>query len=510
MSQIALVVLIAASGPYACVIGGIFHHVYGNRIGASFSAFGLTTIFLVLSILTAAPYAISATVLLPLVLFLTYLIVVFSFVLYTSSISACAPLFPSEYRGRVVGLCACAYGGSGAVFSAIQAGFLPNQFQTPHMLFVVAAFCFVTGVGVVLSFPKGASYDTKTLFISEEHTPLTSSSENPCDAHISQRLRHAYQLLLACFLGLQLAAFSDVLHMPQGISTMAAIVVVSSLGLIGAIPINSQLRILPESGGNSTTTAHGLEASNSGGVRGEPSFFHVLKDPRYLFILYSAIVYVGGGGIAVLVQLQYVIQAISGGNVAVGGLWNGAKTGVVCRMLVLIFSAGNMGARLIIGAVGDRGNTAVERHIWKYKLLSGSTVFMTLALMLVAYASQLSITLGLALAGMSFGTFFVLEPAFMTSWFGTRTFARNVCAENLLESFGAVIVGNWLPSWGRETFGHWQTAPSLPGQVAETMCLGRSCVTPTFTILAGLSSTVILFSFLIRNRVKREAAIWLY
>lgn len=507
-SQIALVVLLAASGPYACVFGGIIQHVFGNRIGASFSAFGLSVVFLVLSLLTATPYALPATVLLPLVLFLTYLIVVFSFLLYASSISACAPMFPSAYRGRVVGLCACSYGGSGAAFSTVQAAFLPHQFQTPHMLFVAAMFSFATGLGVALFFPKHASYDTKSLFISEEHTPLTSNSENPCDRHVTQRLRRAYQLLLVCFLGLQLAAFTDVLHLSRSLAIVAAIIVVTSLALLGTIPLNSRLRILPECNGTSTTTLHGVEAPSSEG-RAEPSFLQVLKDPRYIFILYAGVFYVGGGGIALLVQLQYVIEAITGGDVVVGGLWNGARPGVVTRMLVLVFSAGNMGARLLIGAVGDRGNTAIERHLWKYKLLMGSTVLMTLAMVSMAFASQLSITLGMIVAGMSFGTYFVVEPTFLTSWFGTGLFLRNVCIENLIESVGAVLVGNWLPHWGRETFGSWK-ATSLQGGISESMCLGRSCVTPTFSIMAGLTSTVVIFSLLLRQRVKREAGIWLY
>lgn len=507
-SQIALVILIGASGPYACVFGGVFHHAYGNRISASFGALGLSAVFLLLAILTSVPHFFSATAILPLVLLLTYLIVVFSFIVYASSISACASIFPPEYRGRVVGLCACAYGGSGGAFSAFQSAFLPKYTQTPLMLLIASAFCCGTGIGTALSFPKYTNHDQNSMYISDEHRTLNPSSTGPYRDHISKRLSRGYKLMLICFLGLQAAAVADVFHLSKVMTAIGAITVVVSLGLLWELPLNSGLRILPETN-TPAGTSGGLEEGSADSDRvGEPSLFDILRDPRYIFILYCAVVFVGGGGITLLVQLPFVLES-QWKTDGYGGVWNGLGSDVVIRTLVLIFSACSMGTRLGIGAAGDRGETAVDRHLWNYRLFLYSIGLMTVALLLVAYTSQISITVGMGLAGMAWGSYFVLEPAFLTTWFGTRSFARNACGENLLQSLAAVILGNRLPDWGRHTFGTWESIQSSRG-FSERICVGRACVMPVFGILSGLCLSAILFGLLLYRHVQRKAATWLF
>lgn len=517
-SQSALLVLFATSGSFLGLVGGLFHDRYGSRIAATASAFCLSIILCLLALFTKYPPKFLGPFLFPVLLTLTIAMVTCTYTMYASSVSTAASVFPPVYRGRVVGLSVAAYGGSGGVLSASQAAFLPRLDQAPTMLLVVSLVCMSVGIASLAIYPTEAKFDNDSLVMHEEYNPINIAADRPCHTHIDNRLHTGYTIAFVWLFALQSAALADVLQMPIGFKITADVTIMLCLLSLFSLPLTSPLRISPMATDAVIADYQAAAAAAATGANDhddqnmserdpaadestpEPSMMHVLPDIRFIYLSLASISFVGGGGVAILVQLPYILKALRYG---VDHIWSALAVNVLVRAFVTLFSACNMAGRLTTGFVMDHGEDSLQRHMWKFTLVKCDTLIMGAAVALLALPWRVAIVLGVALGGFAWGSWFASVPALVTLWFGVHSFPRNFAVLGAFETAGAFMLATSLPQFMRKRFGN-MIEVEIDGKMTE-VCAGVRCTFPTFLTLAIMSSSLCVAAFLLRPVVRRKA-----
>lgn len=505
--QSSILVTFATSGPLLGLVGGFFHDRYGSRVTATVGALAMTICFITLSTITAKPPLFLGIFIFPLLAAVTLVMVTCSFMIYSSSVSTAASVFPPEYRGRIVGLSVACYGASAAVLAAFQAAFLSDVEQTPIMLFVVSIFCACGAMGAVSIYPSASKFDPDSIVLYDDYNAISDGSViDNASSHIESRLTFTYRVAFAWFLSLQFAAVADIWQLARWYKLMAEALITCCLLSLWWLPLNSRMRISPLMTDPQVTDDDTVEDEDvsedepPNANAPEPSFKQVLTDARYVYMLFAGISFVGGGGVAILVQLPYLFRALQFGG---SNVWADIEVSVLVRAFVTLFSACNMGARLLAGFISDRGETSVQRQMWKYTLLTAQTLTMGVALSALAVPSRWAVLAGVAVGGFSWGMWFAAAPALVTLWFGTRNFPRNFSLLGAFECVGSFVLSDSMPDWLRKHFGTW-----VDGQVddvSQKVCGGAWCSAPSFVILSLLSCSLFVIGAFLRDLVRRRA-----
>eukprot|EP00178_Gracilaria_changii_P002809 TRINITY_DN1412_c0_g1_i1.p1 TRINITY_DN1412_c0_g1~~TRINITY_DN1412_c0_g1_i1.p1 ORF type:complete len:555 (-),score=38.63 TRINITY_DN1412_c0_g1_i1:1967-3631(-) len=481
-----VLVATANSGSTLGIIGGIFHDRFGPKATAVVGAVGLTVAFSTLALLTVAPFNESCFWL---VAAISLLMLLFSFMLYSSCMTIAAAVFPEKYRGRVVGLCSGLYGASSGIFGALQAAFFPTLDSTPSLLVFVAVFCLAPAVAVPFAFPDHGkfaveSYQTHDAAQSYQSVPLLCLQD---DDAISTRLNYAYNMAYLLVVSLQASAIADIFLWSDSVQKLCALAVLSCILAFQMLPMRSRLLVYPR---DDEESLHAPEIP----------FSKVLMDPRYIYLCLGFFVLIGGGGIAWLVQASNIVSSRFYEFVTD---WRPDVIARDVRVCVIIFSACNVSGRLIFGALLDSGETSSQRLMFKFNILHTASLLISIALAATTIANSYMIYLAVGIVGLSHGAWFVSSPALTTLWFGVLSFPRNFALLGIFVAIGSATWASSIPSWLMERFGSW-TEYVEEGRVHK-VCVGLSCTIPTFSVLAAANFCMYISGWLLKKRVKANA-----
>lgn len=493
--QSTFVIATANAGTVFGFLGGLFHNKYGSRITAVVGASGLSSCYLTLAVLTTFSSGHASTLLFIFALCIVTGIVTFSFGLYSACMTAAVSVFPSRYRGRVVGLSSTIYGGSAGIQSAIQAAFFSDITQISANLFFTGLLCFAAAIVAQIAFySEKPNADSITLM--GEDIPLNSLPQNSCSKHVASRLTLGYRIAIVFIMSLQFAALSDVLDLGVFMRRAAACILIAALLSFLLITVRSSLQVFP----HRRPTSHNV--FDEADEECEPGIGEVLRDPRGMYITGGFVFLVGGGGVAMLIQSSYLVKSLHYGPHAI---WSGYPIDVIVRAFVTLFSACSVTGRLVTGAIMDIEGSANERIMWIYKILKMNFGFMGLALFLLIFPSRLIILLGVACVGLAYGSFFSTAPALTTLWFGVNSFALNFASFGAFEVFASTVLDSVVPALFRNIFGSWAEITRANGST-EKMCGGMACRLPTFLMLASFQWIMYTLGVILQPYVHKKGA----
>lgn len=511
--QVTAIVVAANSGSSLGILGGIFHERAGSRAAAVTGSLGITLCYATLAFLVKyAPPAESSALSFIFCMISALSTALFSYMVFSTSITAAASLFPRAFRGRVVGLCSSMYGASAAVAGSIQSGFFPSLDDTGALLICTTAFSLLATMLALASYPdketyrvhpclddSSHSYNTlpSTPF-SSLHTPNRIVPHQEIASHVEVRLQSAYRSAWFLVGLLQVCVVAGLLEMPRFIRSSCAVAVITVVISYALMPLRSTLiveeEIVPE--------AHRYEEV-------EPSFVSVASDVRYMYICLGFLVLVGSG-IAMLVQAPHIVESSflsreDGRN----SLYDPEQMNRLVRVLVVVFGTFNLISRLGIGTIMDWGSSGVEQLMWKYDLMHADSLLMGLALLALAVLPLTGIYFAAALVGLSYGTWMATASALATLWFGVRSFPRNFAIPGIFVSLASVTLASTLPSILRSMFGEWidvKIAGGAPNEF-EHVCIGICCSGALLCLLAALQFLMYGFGLMMRATVKEGAEV---
>lgn len=477
----------ANSGSTLGVLGGLFHERFGSRCTAATGAIGLTLCFATISLLTK--YSITSSFWLVVVLLL--LMIMFSYMLYSSCLTMAVAVFPEKFRGRVVGLCSALYGASAGVFGSIQAAFFPTLASTPGLLLFVAFFCFIPAVILLLSFPKEETFAVNEW---QHQSPRPISYQSilshppPEDSVISTRLNYGYLIALCLVVTLQLSAVGEILNVSSTLQLTFACAVITCIAAFQLLPRKSTLRVFAQ-------TEQEVQRESF------QSFEEVALDPRYLYLGLGFLVLISGGGIALLVQASNIANSRFYQNMRE---WQPDIIAREVRVYVIIFSACNVTARLVVGSVMDFGNQPSERLMLKFNIMHTASLVIALALAAITVATSIQLYFAVGVIGLCHGAFFSSSPALTTLWFGVPSFPRNFAILGLFMAIGSASLASYIPALLMKHFGSW--AEINDGEAFHHICVGPRCTMPTFALLASLNIFMYITGCFLKKHVKACAA----
>lgn len=486
-AQAIALIAVANSGTTTGVVGGLIHERFGSRFTAATGAIGLTLCFATTAFLTASRVASSFW----LVVVLLLLMVLFSYMLYSSCLTIAVAVFPEKFRGRVVGLCSAMFGASAGVFGSIQAAFFPSLASTPRLLLFVALFCFIPAILILAAFPNNESFVVNDC----EHVPpppntYQSIPSQPIeeDSVISTRLNSSYWIALCLVAALQLSAIGEIVEVPGTLQLTFACAVITCIVAFQLLPRTSTLRVF---------------ARSEQDYQREPlpSFREVAFDPRYLYLGLGFLVLISGGGIALLVQASNVASSRFYQNTSE---WQPDIIARQVRVYVIIFSACNVTSRLVVGSVMDIGNRPSERLMLKFNIMHTASLVIAIALAAISVASSVQLYVAVGVIGLCHGAFFSSSPALTTLWFGVPSFPRNFAILGLFVTIGSASIASYIPALLMKHFGSWHQVSD--GEAYHNICVGPRCTIPTFTLLALLNVFMYITGVFLKEHVKSCAA----
>lgn len=513
--QASALVACANSGPVLGVLGGLFHSRFGSRSTALVGSAGISSCFLTIAVLISAPIPPAVqSFALWICFFVTLSIVTFSYMLYSSCFTAAVAMFEKKNRGSIVGLSTGMYGAAAGVFGALQAALFPSVTQTANMLFFFSAFSFIPFLLCAAIFPGVESYDAEGTPMQQqsrdqpvqttelqETEPLVVGEEN--DDRNTSAIVMTYYVAWAVVIILQLSGVSQAFELPQMLyQGTAVILTIAVLGFF--VPSIVAPHVIYERQSLDTSAAQ---------ARPEPPLREVLTDRRFLYLCFGTLTLVGGGGVALLVQAPNLAQS----RIYLGAMPSSTKfdpevVNRVVRSYVTVFSGCNMAARLIVGRVMDWGNTAIERHMWKYNIVLSASLAISIALFTVGFAQSWLLYLAIAVVGFCHGTWFASTPALVTVWFGVQQFPRN---QGLISSFvliGSTTLASTFPDLLRFAFGEWATLHVLGGLPNEIhqVCAALICTMPSFSLLAVAQMIFYISGRRLRSYVRHKMELYAY
>lgn len=495
-SQITAIVATANSGSWLGFIGGFFHARHGTRRTAVAGAACICMLFLSLSVLVAHPLATRAANFVAL-MSITVLLDTSSFALYSSCICAAASVFPPSCRGRVVGIAAAFYGASAGFFATIQAAFFPSLRHTHSLLLFVAAVAACAFHIAIFTFPGKETYAVRpprSVSGSVEHTgllldaPVPVSSEDTSSPDDEAGLRLAFALAWMFVTLLQVSAVSDALNAPRWVHLLCAALVTFALLAFTLLPFRSSTQVY-------STVAEDTP------VQPLQPYVDVFFDPRYLFLCYGFFAIIGGGSTAILVQAPHLLAS----RLRASDTLDVEHAAAIVRSFVIVFSACNVTARLLVATVMDRGATTADKTLWKYDLLVGAALVGSIGLLFAGYLNLFFLYVAFAIMGCCQGVFFSASPALATIWFGVQAFPRNFSLLGLFTLIGAVSVASVVPRLLSDAFGTWVELP-VKGELDVTshVCVGLLCSGPTFSMLSAVVLLMFVAGIGVRNVFKSE------
>ncbi|CAN8074136.1 unnamed protein product [Agarophyton chilense] len=357
-------------------MGGIFYDRYGPKTTATVGAVGLSATFGALALLSSSVNESSFW----LVAALALLMLLFSYMLYSTCMTIAAAVFPERYRGRVVGLCSGLYGASSGMFGAFQAAFFPTLASTPSLLYFMAFSFLVPAVAVFFTFPTHEKYAVEADQTNDVTTyqSITYTSVGDDEA-ITSRLKYAYRIAYLLVISLQASAVADILSVSDRIQKLCAFAVILCIFAFQMLPVGSELVVFPRFG------------EESGHHSSQTPFSKVVIDFRYLYLCLGFLVLIGGGGIAWLVQASNII---SSRFYETATEWQPDRIAQDVRICVIIFSSCNVSARLIFGTFLDTGASASERMMFKYNILHTASLVVSVALAATTMADSFLVDVG--------------------------------------------------------------------------------------------------------------------
>lgn len=526
--QSTVIIAVANSGSLFGIIGGTFNQWYGSRITASFSAFGVALSYFLLGLVTKLYTGSSPTNALYIaVLFLAICIPTAGYPLYSCSIAASADIFPQRYRGRIVGLNALTYGGAAGVHASIQAILFPDASQTPANLIFVSACALVMAVVTFFVYPPVAKFDVDNIMIptdsNEEQLPLqhkeassdyserasTSTPSTPSyDRYIALRLTVAYKIALFLVFSLQFNAFCDIISAPSSVRVIATACVMATVLSMLYLPASSSLRVYStsepvsdETNISESTTSPPTPAPEATSNPKDLSLWYCMTDVRGIYLEASMAILVGSGGMFLLVQSLYLVDALRYGPFQV---WSNVDSNVAVRMIVALFTAFSVTGRITLGATIDRGDTPEQRIMLAFKLLRYNFLLMALAILTLAIPSKVAVLLAVVGVGFSYGAYFCSAPTLTTLWFGVSTFPRNFAVYGAFTSLAAISVNSSAAAWIRSHLGNWIDVPSADGGVSS-VCAGFMCTLPVLVPSFALQLVMFVIGGILQPVVQRRA-----
>lgn len=513
--QATALVVTANSGSLLGILGGFFHTRYGSRATATTGALGLAFCYATLARLVAiAPPPMSNVYVFALCIAIALTTVTFSYMVYSSSMSAAASLFPRAFRGRIVGLCASMYGGAAGFAGSVQSGFFPSLQDTHALLIFVSAFAFLPGLLALFLFPDKETFRVNPSVLQSQNyvslrtaqAPITTTPTHimPLEditGHIEPRLRSGYVVAWALVGSIQVSVIAGVLDLSSFMQRWCAIAVILAILCYAILPLRSSLVV------ESETMPGDRELQNSEPL---PPFISVAMDLRYLYLCLGCTVLVAGGGIALLVQAPSIIERnLFMGKEASSVQYDAELVNRLTRVLVVIFSACNLTARLGVGGIMDWGQTAVERLLWKYDIMVTGTFFMGIALLAIAFVQSTAIFVAVAMIGFCYGTWYSTTPTLTTLWFGVRSFPRNFALVGPFVTIGSLTLASTVPNLLRSMFGEWVELKLLdgPSNQVEQVCNSLLCSAPTFCLLGMLQFIMYALGLKMRSSVQEKAEV---
>lgn len=486
----------ANSGSALGILGGLFHSRAGSRWTAAAGLAGCAASYLALAALVHAPPPPAPRAVFAVCCALALAVNIFSYMVYSSAMAAAAALFPRRFRGRVVGLCASMYGAAAGVAGAVQAAFFPSLADTFSLLVYAAAFAAIGLVLALLSYPDKETFRVDPPDQAPPEYGAVQEAEDPpaewsgddslraISGSVEASLVRAYYVAWALVGSLIASAVAEVFDLPHLAQMTCAVAVVAAMLSFSLLPLRSSLIVEVQEGSSGALTPV---------VEPLPPFASVAFEPRYLYLCLGFLVLVGGGGVALLVQAPLLMKSVlyAGADPATT-FYDDEKVSRAVRIVVVIFSACNVTARLGIGAIMDWGDDAVERHLWKFDVMLNDSYVMGLALLGIAFARSSVIYIPVALVGLCYGTWFSTSPALTTLWFGVRSFPRNFALLGALVTVASATMASTIPSALRSAFGSWVNLSVAGSESAEVehVCNGIWCSLPIFCLLAALQSVM--------------------
>lgn len=493
--QSLIIIAIANSGSIFGILPGLFHDRFGSRITASVSAAAISLCFLAfLALILLAVPLTSHPVVAWTCFALTFLMSTFSYGLYSSCLTAAVVMFPQRFRGRIVGLCSCMYGASAGVYATIQAAFFPVLAATKGLLLFVAAFSALPCVLAWFVFPDGRHYRLGGGNKDEGVYQAIERVEVLAEPDLEGRMRLAYRLCWGLVICLQIAAVIQVVEFPLFVERICAAAILVAIFSFAILPVRSRV------------VAREVEGERRGDMV-LPPFSTVLMDVRYLYMCLGFFVMIGGGGAALLVQARALVVSRLYESAEAGSKWDDDVVGKSVRTLVLLFAAGNVTSRLIVGEIADWGETNKERLVWKYDILVFDAFLLAFGLLGIAFGHWVVLYISVALIGVSHGTLFSTTPALTTLWFGVQSFPRNFAILGVFLALASASIASTVPAYFREHFGNFVDVPQLAdvGRTTRRVCTGLVCSAPAFGFLAALQSIMFLLGRALRPYVRRKA-----
>lgn len=515
-AQTVAIVAAANSGSTLGFIGGFTHERYGSRATACLGSVGIGASFLTLAVLTS--YPLPQAIAYPGVSFWICLAasvscVTFSFMLYSSCMCTAVAVFPLRYRGRIVGLCSGMYGASAGVFGCLQSAFFPSVDKTPHLLYFASAVCFVPAIVVGLYFPRSDKYilvvepeteysllqsrEADSYSSTESVTPRTALGSGEAN-DTTRRLGAAYCIAWALVLSLQIAAAGDWVGVSRGYQILC--------GLLMAVALSSFFLLPPQSTARISIGADEQQAMSGRASNALYPFSYVAKDKRYLYLCFGFFAVVGGA-IAVLVQAPNLVASRLYSNTdGAPSEWNSEVVGKLVRSLVVVFSACNVSARLLIGSIMDWGETATDREMWKYTILVTDTLLMTISIVGVAFARSWALYTAVGAVGFCLGAWFSSAPALCSIWFGVASFPRDFGLLGPFTALGSATLASVVPAFMSRLFASRDSWIALPANTLDTESTARACTSllcfaPPFCLLALLVFAMFAMGYGLRDRV---------
>lgn len=501
-SQSTILIATANSGSVLGILSGLFHDRFGSRVTASVSVAGIVVSFVILFSLVAAPlpdfikaHAFSVCF----VVIVNLITLVYG--LYSAAMTAAVSVFSQEYRGRVVGLCSSMYGGSAAVFAAIQAAFFPTLNDTKGLLIFI--MCFAS-IGVILTatvFKDPKYFDVEVTRTSTwgGYQSITENTgrENVRASGSVKGMGLCYQVCWLLVICLQFCALAQALDMSLQIIRVCSISVIVAILCFALLPLR-----------NAYTVKEKTEIHPGQAIETLQPLAEVLKDARYLYVCMGFFSIIGGGGVAILVQAQPLIVSRIYSEITGKTVWDPELVSGMVRTLVMVFAAGNVTGRLAVGSIADRGDSDMERLMWKYDIMVWDAFLLMIALFGIAFGNLSVLYISAGIVGLCHGTFFTMSPALTTLWFGVQSFPRNFAVYGCFLAVATASISSSIPTFLRDNLGHWTEIPklhSLSGAV-ENICTGLLCSAPPFGLIAFILLGVFLFGrFILRPVVKSKA-----
>lgn len=496
-----MVMAIASAGGVLCFVAGTLYKQVGARmttvIGSGLSGFSYVALaFLV-------RYQIHNVA--PLVALIALCMHTTSHTVFNAMMTYTAEAFPPNRRGQVLGFLAAIYAMSAGVCGVLHSAFYPRVEDTENLLYCVAAFSAAPSVLALFMSPPQR--------LAREQLPLLPQRES----NDMKLMTIAYAIAAVMVTDLQFGAYVAWTKPPpkklavlgrQVAIPMEVICLLFLVLLFGAfrlLPLSFRTtgKLVPPT---SDTPPEDDDGDESGDVSvSDVPFGAVVRDFRFYLMMTTFFVLPGCGTGTALVRIREIAAArmlapYQGGPVPVE-VDAPASIGRAVRSAVVAFSACNLGSRLIMSTIVDRGGKGrAQREAWRLQLMTALLVLMGIAVLGVAFSESWGIIISIGAVGFAQGSFFALSPTMISFWFGIDGLlyyiplaecglvAATVLISSLLVSGvrNNVMENNFVDVWYRGSVNRY--------------CAGFACFAPCLCLISALNIAVAVSYHLLRPR----------